>query len=477
MDHLLRILILEDEAADAELMERELRKVKIDFVSRRVQTRETFLERLSDFSPDLILSDYSLPRFDGLSALAFAKEKCPNAPFILVSGAIGEERAIEILKSGATDYVLKDRLSRLAPSVQRALREVEERDELRRMEEALKAERRMLFALLEELPGQVVLHAPDYSIRFSNRYFRSRFGDPGGKPCYQVMNGLSRPCEDCRPFRVFETQVPLEWELKSSDGRVFQMYAYPFSIADSPPSVLALGIDITRRKEAEEALRESETRLRHLSTQLLSAQENERKHIAQELHDSIGQSLAAIRFRTERALEQVPDLSLPGKTSLEAISAMVGNAIEEVRKLQKNLRPVVLDDSGILAAIDWFCREYREIYSSIVLDTRFEIQEGAVPDALKIIVFRIIQESLNNVAKHSGASQVRLSLSSRDGRIELGIRDNGRGFDVREADARASARRSLGLTSMRERVELSGGRFSIESSPDAGTFVRASWPL
>ena len=134
----LHILILEDVATDAELIGRELRKGGITFSSKRVETRETFLKELKDFAPDLILADYSLPMFDGLSALKIVQEQCPDVPFILVSGAIGEELAAEILKSGATDYVLKSRLSRLVPAVKRALQDVEELAERKRAEAALR---------------------------------------------------------------------------------------------------------------------------------------------------------------------------------------------------------------------------------------------------------------------------------------------------------------------------------------------------
>jgi DNA-binding NtrC family response regulator len=138
MNKQLRILILEDDDSDAELMEHELRKGNITFESRCVETREAFEKSLEDFAPDLILADYTLPSFDGGSGLRIAKEKCPDVPFIFVSGTIGEDIAIESLKSGATDYVLKDNLSRLAPAVNRAIREVEENIEYRKAEKALK---------------------------------------------------------------------------------------------------------------------------------------------------------------------------------------------------------------------------------------------------------------------------------------------------------------------------------------------------
>lgn len=150
MEKELRILILEDVAAHAELIERELRKADLVFSARCVATKEAFLNEVNDFKPDLILADYSLPSFDGLSALSIVREQCPEVPFIFVSGAIGEELAIETLKQGATDYVLKQRLSRLVPAVRRALREAEERAARQQAEEALREAHGQLEIWLKE---------------------------------------------------------------------------------------------------------------------------------------------------------------------------------------------------------------------------------------------------------------------------------------------------------------------------------------
>lgn len=133
----LHILILEDVPDDAKLIEHELRKAGIEFSLIRVETKKAFIKELEDFIPDLIFADYSLPMFDALSALSIAKEKCPDVPFILVSGAISEELAIEIFKRGATDVVFKHRLFRLVPAVHRALREAEEMIKRKKVEARL----------------------------------------------------------------------------------------------------------------------------------------------------------------------------------------------------------------------------------------------------------------------------------------------------------------------------------------------------
>ena len=141
----LRVLILEDVPTDAELVENELRLAGFQFVSERVEDRDSFLAALNTFLPEIILSDFSLPGFDGESALLIVREKAPGIPFIFVTGALGEERAVDLLKSGATDFVLKDRLVRLPLCVKRALREVEEK----RRREAAEQELRRAHAELE----------------------------------------------------------------------------------------------------------------------------------------------------------------------------------------------------------------------------------------------------------------------------------------------------------------------------------------
>jgi len=137
MDETLRILILEDNPADADLVQFELEEAGIAFTAKVVMTEADFVRELQEFCPDLILSDYNLPQYNGALALAEAKRQCPDSPFILVTGAIGEDRAIEILTQGAKDYVMKGRLSRLAPAVRRALAETKEYRARREAEEKL----------------------------------------------------------------------------------------------------------------------------------------------------------------------------------------------------------------------------------------------------------------------------------------------------------------------------------------------------
>jgi PAS domain S-box-containing protein len=260
MNRALRILLLEDNASDAELVGRELRSAGIAHEIRRVVTREAFAAALSDYRPDLILADYSLPAFDGLTALAVVREICADIPFLFVSGSIGEDRAIEALKSGATDYVLKDRLSRLGPAVKRAMREAEERRNRRIAEDQFRlivekspnamimvdregrvvmanaqAERLFGYTRQELLERTVDALVPE---RFRGGHAAHRtgfFGDPRARPM-----GAGR---DLFGLRKDGSEVPVEIGLN------------PLTTPQGT-FVVASIIDITERKRAEERFRQ-----------------------------------------------------------------------------------------------------------------------------------------------------------------------------------------------------------------------------
>jgi signal transduction histidine kinase len=203
----LRVLILEDVPTDAELVEHELRSAGIELLSERVDNQDSFREALDLFSPEIIISDYSLPGFDGESALRMAQEKAPSVPFIFVTGALGEERAVDLMKSGATDFVLKDHLPRLPLCVRRALEEVEEKQRRRRAEEDLRqayAEQKIYTKMLEQSNRElqdfvyVASHDLQEPIRKIQTFAgRLRTGcnhllDEKGRDCLERMLGSAR---------------------------------------------------------------------------------------------------------------------------------------------------------------------------------------------------------------------------------------------------------------------------------------------
>jgi signal transduction histidine kinase len=223
-------------------------------------------------------------------------------------------------------------------------------------------------------------------------------------------------------------------------------------------------------------LKQSEQQLRQLTSKLLSAHEEERKRMAGDIHDGLGSYLSHIKMTAEDILEKVTrgakdELLEPVKSMLRTAQ----ESIEECRRLQMDLRPAMLDDLGILPTLSWWCRKVQTAYPGLRIEQTIGIQEHEVPDSLKTVIFRITQEAVNNIAKHSKADLVSLALTGSKDEIELTIADNGTGFDVRETLGTEKFRRGLGLESMRERAELSGGTLTLESAPGRGTVVRASW--
>jgi len=270
-----------------------------------------------------------------------------------------------------------------------------------------------------------------------------------------------------------------EIELVRKDGKRIYTNVSPQPIVEPDGKIdgcFAVIMDLTDRRKAEENLRKSESELRLLSAQLLTAQEVERKRIAGELHDGISQSLSALKFCLENSLGLFERYGIDkGMPVLRSLIPKMQQEIEEVRRISMGLRPSTLDDLGIIPTIAWFCREFRGIYHNIQLDTRIDIEEHQVPSRIKAVVYRIVQEGLNNVVKHAQADTVCIELRYTTPTLVLRISDNGHGFDLNEFTDQTASSRGMGLSSMKERAENSGGSLSIVSSRITGTSIQVSW--
>ncbi|VVB84693.1 Methyl sulfide methyltransferase-associated sensor [uncultured archaeon] len=265
MNKQLRILILEDDDSDAELMERELRKADIEFKSKRVKTKENFQKELFGFEPDIVLADYTLPSFDGCSALKIVKENHSDVPFIFVSGTIGEDFAIESLKSGATDYVIKDRMSRLVPAVRRALSEVKEKIEHAKAQKALKESELRFRSVVQSANDAIILTDSAGNIISWNKGAKEIFGYTGeemtGRPITHIIherfiNEHQKKSEGAGSTGKSGRKI-IESRGLRKDGTEF---AIEISIAtwktEEERFYSAIIRDITERKKAEEILKE-----------------------------------------------------------------------------------------------------------------------------------------------------------------------------------------------------------------------------
>lgn len=226
----------------------------------------------------------------------------------------------------------------------------------------------------------------------------------------------------------------------------------------------------TKTNQLELANRE----LQHISGKLLAAQEEERRKIASELHDGIGQDLSVIKIGIETAINNFGEtISGESRRQLNDIFEKAMRTIDDVRRISMDLRPSILDDLGIVATIEWFSREYSKTFPDINIVKKIIIQdESNIPSTLKVAVFRIIQESFNNISKHAKADIIKMSLTEDYQSLKLCIEDNGSGFDL---DCKVGKGEGYGLRSMGERAKLTGGTLNIDTSVGNGTIIEAMW--
>jgi len=247
--------------------------------------------------------------------------------------------------------------------------------------------------------------------------------------------------------------------------------------------------EIGQRKAAEESFRQSEQQsaqllaqsrrmqehLRLLSRQLLSAQEEERKKISRELHDVIAQTLTTINVRLA-ALKSEAALNTQGlEQSIARTQELVQRSVEIVHRFARELRPAVLDDLGLIPALQTFMKNFREQTGILVTLSAFAAVEQ-VSGATRTVLYRVAQEALNNVARHAHASEAEVTIQKLDGAVSLKIKDNGNGFR-QERLSNVKGNRRLGLLGMKERVEMVNGSFAVESAPGKGTRIQVQIPL
>ncbi len=265
--------------------------------------------------------------------------------------------------------------------------------------------------------------------------------------------------------------IILHWQHRDGTPRCAELYTW--KVADDTGNPLTLeGIvrDITDRTRAEAELRASAQQLQHLSRRLLEAHERERRHIARELHDEVGQVLTGLKLTLAVAAVGAPT-SLAA--TLDSAQMTINELMGQVRALSLDLRPALLDDKGLVPALTWYLDRYTS-RTGVQIDLRHDHVSCRFPAEVETVAYRIIQESLTNVARHAGVHTAMVRLLANTTHLMLRVDDAGQGFDSAMAIA---AQTTGGLSGMHERVQLIGGTFTIESSPGGGTHIIADLPL
>ena len=263
-------------------------------------------------------------------------------------------------------------------------------------------------------------------------------------------------------------------------GRVFPTLVTAFPLMDENGRiefVTTITKDISIIKNLELELRDSQRRLKEFSRKSIEALEADRKAVSRELHDSIGGNLAAIKFALESIVKKIAEKQDAATTSLETTISHLAETIKECKRISANLRPEIIDDRGLLPTIDWHIRQFSQHYNQIKIIQQIDVDEREVPELLKIVIYRVIQEALNNAAMHSKADTIYIRLKKSGNYFEAEVEDNGRGFDFKKVSNCSDRSSGFGLKSMRERVEIIGGSFSVHSLMGAGTRVHIAVPV
>jgi PAS domain S-box-containing protein len=230
--------------------------------------------------------------------------------------------------------------------------------------------------------------------------------------------------------------------------------------------------DVTERVRAEAALVASRQEVRDLALAASNLREQEKKRVARELHDELGQALTALKLDAGWLREHLATTDEAVKQKLAAMQTLLDGTVAATRRISSDLRPLILDDLGLAAAGEWLAQTF-SARTGVPCELTIERGDLDLPDPHATAVFRILQESLTNVAKHAAASRVEVILDRLPGEVRLSVRDDGRGFDV-GAPTRASA---YGLLGVRERAELLGGEVRVASTPGRGTTIELRLPF
>lgn len=360
--------------------------------------------------------------------------------------------------------------------------------EQKRAEQAVRQSEERYRALYEDNPSMYFTVDAMGMVLSVNGYGAERLGysvkELVGKPVLEIFHeddkeAVAERLQAC----LREPNKVAEWEYRKhkKDGSLMWVKEYVRVVvgSDGKPVVLIVCDDITERKQAEEkihklnsVLRESSEQMRRLAAHLQDIREQERKRIALEIHDELGQQLTSFKFELKRCSVEIgkdnPDMAKKAGALAELVTVMM----KTVRRIATELRPGVLDELGLIAAIDWQAHEFKRNTGIAVLMNR-AVEEVMIDDDRATAVFRIFQETLTNVARHSEAARVEVSLDCKDGLLVLTVQDNGIGM----AENQFRNSRSLGVLGMRERAKIFGGTLTISGVEGQGTKAVLEMPL
>jgi signal transduction histidine kinase len=379
--------------------------------------------------------------------------------------------------------VLMKKLQDALESSSRSERELESRVEERTTELAhanlaLQAEKNKFLGILDQMREAVYIVNPQYEIEYTNPAMEREFGPVIGQKCYQYLNGPAAViCPECKNTAVFDGKSFFgEWT-SSKNNRVYDCFEAPIVTQSGIKGKLKIMHDITVLKDAEAELLSRHRQIERLSSELLTAQETERMRVSRELHDELGQSLTLVKLKIGMMDMNLPESQTSLKTQCKDVSVQVDQAIEGMRRLSRDLSPATVEALGITIALRRLAADFSKT-GNIQISADIDDIDRLLPVHFNIMLFRVLQEGLNNMVKHSGATEATIALKKNEGAICFDLRDNGKGLDFKKENWEEKAKApGLGLTIMRERVRTLGGTLMIQGHKDAGTRLHFVIPI
>ena len=513
----LRILVVEDSEEDTFLLLRELRRADYEPQFERVATAEAMASALDRQSWDVIVSDYVIPGFGGLEALALFRQRGLETPFIVVSGHIGEDIAVAAIQAGADDYLMKDRLARLAPAVKRALERAETRQAHNRSNEALAASEERFRQLAENVGvAFFMFERPEVDSPGKLSYVSPAYFNIWGAPCERLFE---QPHSWLDPIHAEDRQrvelaIPQmaagtfnqEFRILRGDSELRWVHLRAFPVRDGQGRVYrvaALAEDTTERKHAEQQLRDSNDQLsqarselekrvqertadlteanrelqaqmierRRLENELLEIAENERRRIGFDLHDDIGQKLMGVSLLLKALETNLTHKHSPQAAEARRIQALLEQIVSHTHDLAHCFSFSETGGEDLVVLLKKLIANVRKMFA---ITCRFQApgQPPAISREATVQLYKIAQECISNAIKHGKAKRLWISVSEQANQLILEIKNDGTPFPV---ECEPSNR--LGLKIMNYRAQTIGGNLEIRANGDSGTIVTCRIPL
>jgi len=477
MKERLKILMLEDSDVDTEIVQRLLVKEKPHCKFMVVMTKEAYLKALEQFEPDLILSDNSMPEFNATEALEIARQRSLHIPFILVTGTVSEEFAASIIKLGADDYILKDRMVRLPAAIDAALQKKQAESAVRHSEEIreLIISSALDAVICVDTSGAITVENPRAAKlfgwgekeilgkQFIETIIPERYIDRNVKEFIHFFkNGNGIKLGQVNEITVMD-RMRNEFPVELTMVHVKQNAADFFC---------AFIRDISERKKAEDLLKLLEKKIleqkiqeqKRIARAIIKAQEKERNHLGQELHDNVCQILAGTRLYLGIAGKE--DVRL--KELLKYPMELLDSSINEIRLLSSQ-EVTPLKNIDLEELIETLLNKLKE-NTNIRTDFTCKVLNELISDDIKLNIYRITQEQVNNIIKHADASEVSIMIEADNNTVNITVMDDGKGFDVDKK------RKGIGISNIINRVESYNGKVHIKSSPGNGCKIRVTIP-